>query len=95
MVEEAEVKTVKERPIEDNANEAQPSSLSQVVCDTYPVAQPLATILNQIYVMDQDHASNDTETGDTIQVVRGSVEDALQNLIRNFFVAMDEMNFYS
>jgi hypothetical protein len=91
MVEEAEVKTVKERPIEDNANEAQPSSLSQVVCDTYPVAQPLATI----YVMDQDHASNDTETGDTIQVVRGSVEDALQNLIRNFFVAMDEMNFYS
>jgi hypothetical protein len=99
MVEESEVKTIKERPIEDNANEAQSSSPSQVVCETYPVAQPLATILNQVYVMDQDHASNETETetGDeeTIQVVRDSVEDALQNLVRNCFVAMDEMYFYS
>ena len=78
-------------------NEAQPSSPSQVVCETYPVAQPVATILNQVYVMDQDNASNETDAGDeeTIQFVRDSVKDALQNLIRNCFVAMEEMYFYS
>ena len=63
---------------------------SQVSSERYPTTQPLATILRKVVQVD---TSQSTSNNENIEVVRESVEDALRNVFRNCFVAMDEMYF--
>lgn len=71
---------------------------SYVNSEEYPISQPLATILcSSVYVNtdNEDDYYLSLHTKNNIEVVKESVEDALHNLIRNCFVAMDEMYFYT
>ncbi len=69
---------------------------SHVSSASYPIAQPLATILKAaIPNADKDTNGAAATRKDNIKLVvdRESQEDALQHFIRNCFVAMDNVFF--
>ncbi len=72
---------------------------SKVTSESYPIAQPLATILQkavQIETNDGVSVINaNYKSSKNVELVLEPIEDALQNIIRNCFVAMDEMFFYT
>ena len=68
------------------SNPAQPSHVSSA---SYPIAQPLATILKVAI----DGQKQQQPQGNDKQIDVESKEDALQHFIRNSFVAMDDMYF--
>jgi len=83
-----------------NASHDESKKQSQVSSESYPISQPLATILRIAVQLDDDDDCNSSPSSPStsisnITVIRDSAQDALQNIIRNCFVAMDEMYFYT
>jgi hypothetical protein len=70
-----------------------PSS-SHVASEKYPISQPLATILRAVVPINNGNDGNDYGS-DNFEVLKESVENALHSLIRNCFVAIDAMYFYT
>lgn len=72
---------------------------SKVTSESYPIAQPLVAILQEaVQVRNEANdsvADRNSSSSESVEVVLETVEDALQNIIRNCFVAMDEMFFYT
>ena len=81
---------------------------SHISSESYPISQPLATILRQVYKVNSSSSSSSTLSSSAVVVgeadvkmnneikvslVRDSVEEALRSIIQNCFVAMDEMYF--
>ncbi len=72
-------------------------SPSHVASEKYPISQPLATILRAVVPVNHESDENNrNNTGsDNFEVLKESVEDALHSLIRNCFIAIDGMYFYT
>jgi hypothetical protein len=96
MVTPGSNKTNANADVEENPDStAQEASSSQVSCESYPISQPLAAILRRVIQSDDSSSTNTSNMNGNVEIVRESVEDALQNVIRNCFTAMDEMYFYT
>mmetsp|Transcript_12407 Transcript_12407/g.18792 ORF Transcript_12407/g.18792 Transcript_12407/m.18792 type:complete len:887 (+) Transcript_12407:81-2741(+) len=72
---------------------------SKVASESYPIAQPLVTILRAAVKPEANTSvgavGSNGSGGKNVEIILETVEDALQNIIRNCFVAMDEMFFYT
>lgn len=71
------------------SNSAQPSHVSSA---SYPIAQPLATILKAAIDGQQQEQHKQLPQQEN-QIDVESKADALQHFVRNSFVAMDDMYF--
>ena len=89
------MKMTNEQPSTDATNGNQ-NVTTHVSSESYPISQPLATILHEVSKIDSSSKATTTSAPPkttTMSVLRENVEDALRSVIQNCFVAMDEMYF--